>query len=402
MNKVLLINVTCGKGSTGKIVTGIYDRLVAHGYECMIAYGRYDAPKGYNAYRIGSETDVRIHGILSRITDKQGLYSTAATKKLIKKIEDFNPDIVHLHNIHGYYLNYKILFEYLKKSDVRVIWTLHDCWSLTGHCTHFEFARCEKYKTTCGNCPQLKEYPKSLLCDASKKNHELKYSLFSDMEKMQLVTPSEWLKNIMLCSFMKKYPINVVPTGIDLEVFKPIESALRKEYQLEDKFIILGVANPWRERKGLFEFIKLSEKLDDKYKIVLIGLNEEQKKILPSSIIGLGKTDSIEQMAQWYSTADVYANLTLEDTFPTTNIESIACGTPVITYRVGGSAESIDDKTGFAVDKCKIDEVIEAIKKIESGFINEQDCIDRAKSYAAEKRFEQYYEEVYKPYEKAL
>lgn len=402
MNRVLLINVTCGKGSTGKIVTGIYDSLTSHGDECMIAYGRYDAPAGYNAYRIGSELDVRIHGAISRITDKQGLYSILATKRLIKKIEEFKPDIVHMHNIHGYYLNYKLLFEYLYKSKTKVFWTLHDCWALTGHCTHFEFINCKSYKNSCGNCPQLKEYPKSLLCDASSKNHKLKHELFSRMEGMQLITPSEWLRDIMKDSFMGKYPIAVVPTGINLEVFRPTQSDLRDKYNIKDKFVILGVANPWRERKGLYEFIELANKLEDKYKIVLIGLNEEQKKLLPEKILGLGKTDSIEQMAQWYSVADVYANLTLEDTFPTTNIESLACGTPVITYKVGGSAESIDEKTGYAVDKCDLSAVISCIEKIEKNEIDTKDCIERSKLYAAQLRFEQYYSEVYKPYEKAL
>lgn len=402
MNRVLLINVTCGKGSTGKIVTGIYDCLSAHGYECMIAYGRYDAPKGYNAYRIGSELDVRLHGAFSRITDKQGLYSVSATKRLIKKIEEFKPDIVHMHNIHGYYLNYKLLFEYLQKSQIKVFWTLHDCWALTGHCTHFEFIGCDKYKDCCGKCPQLEEYPKSVLCDASINNHKLKKKLFSEMEGMHLITPSEWLKNVMLDSYMGKYPINVVPTGINLEVFKPTSSQLRDRYNIKDKFVILGVANPWRERKGLNEFIELASRLGDKYKIVLIGLNEEQKKMLPATILGLGKTDSIEQMAQWYSVADVYANLTLEDTFPTTNLESLACGTPVITYKVGGSAESIDDNTGYAVDKCDIDAVISCIEKIENNEIVKDDCVKRSKLYAAQIRFEQYYNEVYKPYEKAL
>lgn len=402
MSKVLLINVTCGKGSTGKIVTGIYDVLKSHGHECMIAYGRYDAPAGYNAYRIGSELDVKIHGALSRITDKQGLYSTKATKKFIAKIEEFKPDIVHMHNIHGYYLNYKLLFEYLNKSGVRVLWTLHDCWSLTGHCTHFEFVGCNRYKDECGHCMQLKEYPKSLLMDNSKANKKLKYSLFSNMNNMQLITPSAWLKDIMLDSFMGKYPISVVPTGIDLDVFKPIDSDLRDKYKLNDKFVILGVANPWRERKGLDEFIKLSKVLSDKYKIVLIGLNDEQKKMLPAEILALGKTDSIKQMAQWYCCADVYINLTLEDTFPTTNIEALACGTPVITYKVGGSAESINEKCGIAVDKCDIDAVVLAIKKIENNEIAKEDCIKRGAEYDSKLRYEQYYNEVYKPYEEAL
>ena len=395
MSRVLLINVTCGSGSTGKIVTGIYDNLVAHGHECMIAYGRYSAPRGYNAYRIGSDLDVNVHGVLSRITDKQGLYSKQATKKFIKKIEEFNPDVVHMHNIHGYYVNYKILFEYLRKSNRRVIWTLHDCWSLTGHCTHFEYIGCDKYKDRCYRCAQLKEYPKSYLCDASTKNHELKKELFSNMNDMVLVTPSSWLKDIMLNSYMGKYSIKVIPTGIDLSIFKPQKANLRTEYGLDGKIIILGVANPWRERKGLFEFNKLCDRLDDSYKIVLIGLNEDQKKLVDGRIVALGKTENVMQMAQWYSTADVYVNLTLEDTFPTTNIESLACGTPVITYDVGGSKESLSEKTGFVAKANDIAAVVDYLGKIKTGIIDSSSCIEQAALYSKELRFEQYYKDVY-------
>lgn len=399
MSKVLLINVTCGVGSTGKIVTGIYDNLTSHGFECMVAYGRFSAPEGYNAYRIGSDLDVNLHGALSRITDKQGLYSKIVTKRFIKKIKEFNPDIVHIHNIHGYYVNYKMLFEYLKASGVKIIWTLHDCWALTGHCTHFEFCGCDKYKENCGKCSQLREYPKSILFDCSKGNLKLKRSLFDNIAGMKLVTPSKWLKAVIEDSYMSQYPVTVVPTGIDLSVFRPKTSELRKKYNLEDKFVILGVANPWRDRKGFGEFIKLSKYIPEHYKIVMIGLKTEQADMLKSAapdILALGRTDSVEEMAQWYATADVYANLTLEDTFPTTNIESLACGTPVITYNVGGSSESVSKGTGFVVDKCDIEAVVHSCQEIENNVIDSNVCLRGAAGYSKEDRFEQYYEEVYK------
>lgn len=399
MSRVLLLNVTAGVGSTGKIVTGIYDNLVSHGYECMIAYGRFNAPPGYNSYRIGSDLDVNMHGVLSRITDKQGLYSKAATKRFIEKIKEFNPDIVHIHNIHGYYVNYKMLFEFLKNSEIRVIWTLHDCWPLTGHCTHFEFVGCERYQEECGKCMQLKEYPKSLLFDRSKKNLILKRSLFSNIPGMKIVTPSSWLKGVLSNSYMKNYPVSVIPTGIDLSVFRPKNSELLKKYDLEDKFVILGVANPWRDRKGFGEFIKLSKYIPAHYKIVMIGLKPEQIDVIKSaapSVIALGRTDSIEEMAQWYAAATVYANLTLEDTFPTTNIESLACGTPVITYNVGGAAESISKGTGFVVEKCDVEAVLLACNEIENNIIDPNACLRQAANYSKEDRFEQYYEEVYR------
>lgn len=397
LKRVFLINVTCGFGSTGRIVTGIVDELEGFGYNCKIAYGRGSAPEGYNTYRIGSDLDVNIHGVLSRITDRQGFYSTKATKELIEVMKEFDPQIVHLHNIHGYYLNVKLLFEYLRESRVRVIWTLHDCWSFTGHCTHFEYVGCMKWQSRsgCFNCEQLREYPKSLLMDASAKNYAQKRELFGNMPHMELVTPSYWLKDKVEQSFMGQYPISVVPTGIDLETFSPTPSELRAKYGIGDKFLILGAASPWRERKGLFEFYKLSSKLTKDYVIVLLGLKPEQIKQLPKEIIGLGRTDSVKEMAQWYTAADAYVNLTLEDTFPTTNIEALSCGTPVITYTAGGSPEAVAEGCGMSVPRNSIEGVINALDRIKNGPDMSAACLKRADEYGSELRFSQYCTEVY-------
>ncbi|MDD3412665.1 MAG: glycosyltransferase [Lachnospiraceae bacterium] len=393
--RVFFINVTFGSGSTGRIVSGLYDLLTEKGFTCMGAYGRGTAPEGYHAYRIGSDFGVNVHGALSRITDKHGQYSKAATRKLIAVMEEFHPSIVHLHNIHGYYLNVELLFHYLKESGVKVIWTLHDCWSFTGHCTHFEYVGCNKWKTGCYQCEQLREYPKSILRDGSKNNYHWKKELFTQIPDMQLVTPSEWLKSKVLNSYMKDYEITVIPTGIDLTTLHPVEDHYRMKYGLQKRFIILGVANPWRERKGIEEFKKLSNILDERYKIVLIGLNEKQKQELPDNILGLNKTNSLEEMAAWYSTADVYLNLTLEDTFPTTNIEALACGTPVITYRAGGSPESIDDSCGMVVERCNMIGITAALDVLRQNESKSKACILKAKQYSKEKRFLEYFEKVY-------
>lgn len=396
--KVLLINVTCGFGSTGRIVTGIYDELTRRGYTCKVAYGRNYAPKGYDAYRIGTEFDVNVHGVLSRITDRHGFYSKKATKELIEEIKEFDPDIIHLHNLHGYYLDVDGLFKYLRESKKQIIWTLHDCWTFTGHCTHFEFAGCNRWKEECGKCVQLREYPKSLVFDSSKKNLSQKRELFSGIPGMKLVTPSKWLKEKVENSFMGEYPVAVVPTGIDTEVFRPSVSDLKTKYGIKNKFVILGAANPWRERKGYDEFIKLSEKISDKYAIVMIGLKDKQIKVLSGkNIIALKRTDSIQEMAAWYSAADAYVNLTFEDTFPTTNIEALSCGTPVVTYRVGGSPESLTTDCGFIIDPSDIDGVINALEKIRKGKDMTEKCLERASLYSAPKRFAQYYCEVYEP-----
>lgn len=393
--KIFLINVTCGFGSTGRIVTGIYDELTSRGFVCMAAYGRGDAPDGYNAYRIGSDLDVNLHGVFSRITDRHGFYSKAVTYALINKIKEFGPDIIHLHNLHGYYLNVEILFKFLRESGIKIIWTLHDCWTFTGHCTHFEFIGCRKWLTGCSNCEQKNEYPRSVLMDASKKNYAQKKNLFTGIKDLQIVTPSEWLKGKVQESYMKEYPVTVVPTGIDLNVFQDTASDLREQYGLQNKYVILGAANPWRDRKGLEDFKKLSRLISDKYKIVMIGLKPAQIKELPESIIALERTDSIQEMAAWYSAADVYLNLTLEDTFPTTNIEALACGTPVITYKAGGSPESLTKDCGIVVARRDTNGVLAALDTMRLGEDRKAACIERARQYSSKIRFRQYFEEVY-------
>lgn len=394
--KVLLINSVCGTGSTGRIMTGLYDMLTDKGYTCMIAYGREDAPLGYTAYRIGTDFDVNIHGGISRMTDRHGFYSKKATHALVEQIKEFDPDIIHLHNIHGYYLHIPTLFQYLKQSRARVVWTLHDCWSFTGHCTHFEYIGCNKWQHSCSHCEQLKEYPKSLLCDASTRNFEDKKRLFTHIPNMVLVTPSRWLKMKVEQSFLKKYPVEVIPTGLDLNVFHPVESDYREKYHLEGKFIVLGVANPWRERKGIEEFMTLGKSLSDHYKVVMIGLKDKEIAALPPQILGLPKTNSLDEMIAWYSTADAYANLSMEENFPTTNLESLACGTPVITYKAGGSPESITRECGYVVERCNLVGVMAALDKIRTGESMKQACLQQAKKYDANFRREEYYRKIYR------
>nr|MCR4655872.1 glycosyltransferase [Lachnospiraceae bacterium] len=293
-----------------------------------------------------------------------------------------------------------------KKSGRRVIWTLHDCWSFTGHCSHFEYVGCTKWMNGCQNCEQLSEYPKSMK-DNSEKNYHEKMELFTGLPNMTIVTPSEWLKQRVLQSFLKEYHTVVVPTGIDLSSFKPVKEErskdniifrLKNKYMLRGKRVILGVANPWRERKGLTQFINLSKVISDKYAIVLAGLSEDQISSLPPAIVGIKKTESLKELAALYSMADVYVNLTLEDTFPTTNIEALACGTPVITYKTGGSPESITERTGIIVEKNSVQGIVAALDKIEHAG-NESytldDCLMQAAKYDKEVRYMEYIEEVY-------
>lgn len=405
--KVMLVNTVVGTGSVGRLVEGLYHTLLANGYDCLVAYGRDTAPEGMNAYRIGQDLDVYIHGGLSRLTDRHGFYSGHATREFIDVIEDYNPDIIHLHNVHGYYLNIQILFEYLKQKNIRIIWTLHDCWTFTGHCSHFEYIGCMKWTTGCFACEQLSEYPKSIGKDNSERNYHDKKELFTGFDNLTIVTPSEWLAMRVAQSYMGEYHTVIVPTGIDLDRFHPVKEErksdnlifrLRNNLNLRNKNVILGVANPWRERKGLQQFVNLSKMLSERNAIVLLGLNDEQLNELPDNIIGIGHTDSVEELAALYSMADIYVNLTLEDTFPTTNIEALACGTPVVTYRSGGSAESIDDTCGISVERNSVQGVVAAIDTIlsQKGMMyTQEDCLRRAAIYAKEYRFEEYIREVY-------
>ena len=405
--RVMLVNTVVGTGSVGRLTEGLYHALSANGYECMVAYGRDTHPQGINGYRIGQDLDVYIHGGLSRMTDRHGFYSTRATKDFINVIEEFQPDIIHLHNVHGYYLNIRVLFEYLKQKDIRIIWTLHDCWTFTGHCSHFEYIGCMKWTTGCFSCEQLAEYPKSMGKDNSRRNYEDKKRLFTGFKNMTLVTPSNWLKSRVEQSYMGEYQCDVVPTGIDLSSFHPVKEErngdnlifrLRNSLNLRNKNVLLGVANPWRERKGLSQFVNLSKMIPERCVIVLLGLNDEQLSQLPESIIGIGHTDSVEELAALYSLADIYINLTLEDTFPTTNLEALACGTPVVTYRSGGSSESIDETCGISVEKNSVQGVVAAIDTIlsQKGMAyTREDCVRRARMYDREVRFEEYIREVY-------
>ena len=389
--KVFQINSTCGFGSTGRIAVDILKELEKNGGEGIIAYGRNSTPENVNSYRIGSDLQVKIHGVLSRITDRQGFYGTSATKKLIEKIKDYNPDIIHLHNIHGYYLNVAILFDFLKEYNKPIVWTLHDCWAFTGHCAFFSFSGCEKWKTECNTCPLKKDYPTSLVMDNSKKNYKQKKELFTKPENITFVTPSYWLKDLTEKSFLGKYPVKVINNGIDLTKFKPTESDFRQKNNLQDKFIILGVASVWEERKGLKDFIELNEMLSENEKIVLVGLDDNQLATLPKSIIGIKRTNSIEELAELYSVADVFVNPTYEDNYPTTNLEAISCGTPVVTYITGGSPESVFEGNGFSVPQGDVKGIYDAIKKVDGCKTPTKDFFDASKRY---KEYVDLYKEI--------
>lgn len=339
--KYLFINAVAGSGSTGRIAAQQCRELEAQGHECVLAYGRGRAAcGGIETYRIGTAWDCRLHGLYTRISDRHGFGSAAATKRFLEWADGYGPDVIWLHNIHGYYINIELLFGYIKEKKIKTYWTLHDCWSFTGHCAYFSYVKCGKWKEGCGGCPQKGRYPKSFLLDNSRGNFERKRKAFCGVEDMTLVTPSQWLADLVKESFLKEYKTEVVHNKIDTDIFKPTPSDFRERYGLEGKRVILGVANVWEERKGLNDFIKLAGMLDERYAVVLVGLSRKQMKGLPKNVAGLPKTESAGQLAEIYTAADIFVNLSHEENYPTVCLEAQACGTAVIAYDAGGTGET--------------------------------------------------------------
>lgn len=398
--KLLQINSVVNWGSTGKIAEGIAQSAIMNGWDSYIAYGRskgYEAESCSELIRIGCDYELIIHGLITRIADRHGLGSVIATQRLIEQIDRIVPDIIHLHNIHGYYINIEILFNYLAVSNIPVVWTLHDCWPITGHCSYFEFVKCNKWQTQCHHCPQKENYPASIFIDRSSKNYELKKRLFTSPQNMVVVPVSNWLENIVEKSYLSKYLIEMIHNGVDIDIFTDVSSEhnnIRSIYSVpKNKFMVLGVANVWDDRKGLNDFLELSREINSEIVIVLVGLTVSQIRELPSNIIGIARTQSAQELAALYRTADLFVNPTWEDNFPTTNLEALACGCPVLTYNTGGSIEAITPQTGFVVSQGDLHAVslsIELIRQKGRNFFSIP-CRERAvKYYNKYKQFGEY------------
>lgn len=363
--KVLFINSVCGVGSTGRICTELAQQLENDGHEVKIAYGRKETvPEQFQKYavRIGTDWNCKLHAIQTRLFDKHGFGSWYATKKFLKWAEVYKPDLVWLHNLHGYYINVEMLFKWIKKHpEIQVRWTLHDCWAFTGHCAYFTMAKCEQWKNGCLNCSQLHTYPACFGYSSVSNNYARKRKAFTGVENMTLITPSRWLADLTRESFLKVYPVEVQYNTIDTNIFKPTSSSFRERYGLQGKIILLGVANVWEKRKGLCDFYELRKVLDERYVILLVGINEELMKKLPAGIIGIRRTNSPEELAAIYTAADVFVNPTYEDNYPTVNLEAEACGTDVVTYDTGGCRETIKKKNSTVVPVGNVSKLKNAI-----------------------------------------
>ncbi len=373
MRKLLQINpVLRVNTSTGRIMQEIGELAMQHGWESYIAYSRgRDGIKPCKSQLIpvGNRWSVAWHGIVTRLSDRHGLSSDEATRKFIRQIEELNPDIIHIHNIHGYFLNYKILFEFLSRYGKPVIWTVHDCWLYTGHCYYYSYIGCDKWQAGCGECPQRGKFPTSWWKDRSARNWQDKKAAFTSIprDRFTIVPVSEWIKGEMEQSFLKGYDMRVIHNGINMDVFGLFDSEqIKCKYNLNGKHILLGVASIWSREKGFDDFMALSAMLSDDERIVLVGISAEVQKRLPHNVIGITRTENVRQLAELYSAADVFVNPTWQDNYPTVNLEAIACGTPVVTYRTGGSVEAVTGQTGVVVEQGDVKGLLKAIRKIES------------------------------------
>lgn len=388
--KLVLINTSCNWDAPGRIAEQIGLTAKKHGWDVYYVHGaRFVRESQLKTIQTQTVNAEKIHYAWnSLLIGEQGLGSRGATLKLVEKLKEIKPDIVHMHNIHGYYLNYPILFQYLKEADIPVVWTLHDCWSFTGHCVYFDMVDCDKWKTGCHHCPQIKDYPKSLIFDKSSTEYKRKKELFSSLSKLVIVPVSNWLAGLVKESFLGDKPLKVIHNGIDINVFKPTPT--EKE---DSKYRILGVASGWDDRKGVPDFIKLREMLGEDYEITMVGLSEKDAKPVPDTIHKMGRTANLEELVSLYSNADVYVNATYSDNFPTTNLEALACGTPVVTYLTGGSPEAVDDNTGVVVPYRNIEALVETIKAMRLNPKSSVACRERAERFFdKDKCFEEYVE----------
>ena len=371
MKRLLQINpVLRTSTSTGRIMQEIGDLAIANGWESYIAYSKGRdglKPCTSNLIPVGNRLDVALHGLETRLFDRHGLGSRMATRRFVKDIQSLNPDIIHIHNIHGYFLNYEILFDYLAKAEKPVIWTVHDCWLYTGHCYHYAYTGCYAWQKECKNCPQKREFPTSWFVDRSARNFQDKRKAFTSLPKgmLTIVPVSEWIRGEMAHSFLKECDFRVIHNGIDTSVFHCCDTEeVRTKYGLEGKHVVLGLASIWSAEKGLNDFYRLAPMLADDEVIVLVGVTEELKKQLPKGIVGITRTENVHQLAELYSLADVFVNPTWQDNYPTVNLEAIACGTPVVTYRTGGSIEAVTPQTGIIVEQGDVDGLAEAVRRI--------------------------------------
>jgi len=375
INPVVRLNT-----STGRIMKEIGEIAIAAGWESYIAYsGARDGVPQHSSQLVpvGNKFDLALHAVATRLFDAHGLVSRRATKQLIRRIREIDPDVIHIHNVHGYWLNYPLLCQYLRESGKPVIWTVHDCWLYTGHCYYYSAVRCDKWQTGCGHCPQKRAFPASWVFDRSARNWRDKQRAFGSLERLTIVPVSDWIRQEMAHSFLADKAFQVIHNGIDLEVFRPASA----ETERPAGTVILGVATLWHEEKGVRDFIELAHRLQEGERLVLVGrMSEEQRAAFPAGVEFIERTENVAKLAALYSQATAFVNPTWQDNYPTVNLEAIACGTPVVTYRTGGSVEVIETGTGFVVEQGDVQGLLDRVRELAAE--NRQAVADRCRAFA--------------------
>ncbi|QIK57522.1 glycosyltransferase [Erysipelothrix sp. HDW6A] len=390
--KILFINSVVDYGSTGKLVRDIANASKQAGHDVLVAYGRYPQENSEDTFYFGSKISTYWHVLMTRLLGRHGLHSSLETKKLIKVIDEYNPEVIHLHNLHGYYLNVRMLFNYLKtRPQTKILWTLHDCWSFSGSSAYFSYSGCKVWDKGCVECNTTREYPESLGFSNQKYNFNWKKEAFSNINNLTILTPSDWLKQLTEQTFLNSYKIKRIYNGIDLQVFRPL-----KNESNSTEINLLGVANIWEKRKGLDDFIELSKRLPEDYKITLIGLSKQQCEGLPSSIKGITRTENVSELVEYYSNADIYLNLSQEETMGLTTVEALACGTPVIVYDQTAVPEIVGDEVGLVVKANDIDLLATSIQNFDFVRYSSEACREYSFKFSKEKMIENYLKEIEK------
>lgn len=402
MNKTI-IEINGGtRGSTNTIarLTGLAAKL--RGYEIYHAFplsGRTEGnlwstrPLQDHEIKI-TGNEILISKFLGKLTGFRGCFNYFTTKKFLRKIDSLNPSILHLHNLHGNYINLRLLFDYIKRKKLKIVWTLHDCWSFTARCPYFTISQCEKWRTGCHNCPTLKEYP-GMYIDQTKLMWKLKRKWFTgiDRDKIVIVCPSKWLADLARESYLGGYDIRVIHNGINLDTFKPTPGHFRANHNIPpEKFIVLGVAAGWGVRKGFDVFARLARELDSRFQVVIVGEAKGVADQMPENLLHIQRTWNAKELAEIYTESNVFANPTREENYPTVNLEAVACGTPVVTFRTGGSPETIDESCGVVVDYNDYDSLKrEIIRVCETRQFTSESCINYAhKNFNYQDRMTEY------------
>lgn len=388
--KILTLNLG-NYGSTGRIIDSLAKLAAERGHTTRRAYPlsyRTLAPREGDVI-VCSRTVNRINQRLARLTGLIGFFSYFHTLRFISRAKKYSPDLLHIHNVHSSFICLPLLSRYIKRSGVRTIWTLHDCWAFTGKCAHFTAAGCDGWRHGCGDCPELASYPRTDR-DLSAYLLKKKKKWLSDLPDLTLVTPSKWLASLVSESFLGCYPVRVIQNGIDTELFCPRESDVRERLEVGERHLLISVSLDWSERKGLDTILELARRLGDGYRILLVGFDGDTQA-LPENVCAIARTSSQVELAELYSAADLFVNPTREDTFPTVNLESLACGTPVLTFDVGGASEMLSPSCGVSVAVGDTDALEREARRIcEDAPFASDDCVARASEFVARERFEEY------------